>query len=63
MVVPPGRLRVTPGPVEVFVAPPIDVTPYQPEDLLGLMDRVREIIASRFADPRPESDAVPQETR
>jgi 1-acyl-sn-glycerol-3-phosphate acyltransferase len=47
----PGRLRVTPGPVEVFVEPPVDVTPYLPDDHEGLLRRVQETIGRRFDPP------------
>ena len=50
-VVPPGRLRVTPGPVEVFVEPAVDVTPYRPDDYAGLLDVVHASIARHFRDP------------
>jgi len=63
-VVPPGRWRVNPGPIEVYVEPPVDVTPYCPEDSSGLMDTVRETIGRRVEVPRAERDgpAVPQES-
>jgi 1-acyl-sn-glycerol-3-phosphate acyltransferase len=63
-VVPPGRLRVTPGPVEVFIEPPIDVTPYQPGDHAGLLRVVHASIARRFHDPtiEREKQVVPQES-
>jgi len=63
-VVPPGRLRVTPGPVEVFVEPAVDVGPYQPDDYAGLLDVVQASIARRFRDPLLEREerAVPQES-
>lgn len=47
-VLPPRSLRVRPGPVEVFVEPPVDVGPYQPEDHPGLLATVRETIERRF---------------
>jgi 1-acyl-sn-glycerol-3-phosphate acyltransferase len=64
-VLPPGRLRVRPGPVDVFVEPPIDVTPFLPEDHGGLLERVRRAIERRFDDPVPgaEGGVVAHETR
>jgi len=56
-VAPTGSLRVTPGPVEVFVDPPIDVTPYRPDDYRTLMAVVRRSIERRF-----EAPPVPPET-
>jgi 1-acyl-sn-glycerol-3-phosphate acyltransferase len=47
-VLPPGSLRVTPGPVEVWVEPPIDIARYQPRDHEGLRAAVQSIIARRF---------------
>jgi 1-acyl-sn-glycerol-3-phosphate acyltransferase len=63
-VVPPRKLRVTPGPVEVFVEPPVDVTPFQPENHAALMAEVHRIIERRFHDPLPDDHdgAVAQET-
>jgi 1-acyl-sn-glycerol-3-phosphate acyltransferase len=61
---PPGTLRVTPGPVEVFVEPPIDVEPYRPENYNGLLEEVRDVIARHFQEPGAERDdrSVLQET-
>jgi 1-acyl-sn-glycerol-3-phosphate acyltransferase len=47
-VVPPGALRVKPGPVEVYIEPHVDPTPYRPGDHEGLLRTVREAIARRF---------------
>lgn len=43
-VLPPGALRVRPGPVDVRVFPPIDVAPFLPADVDGLRARVRAVI-------------------
>lgn len=61
---PPGSLRVVPGSVEVFVEPPIDVTPFQPDDYNGLSAVVRSAIERRFQDRRPprQGRVRPQET-
>ena len=40
-VMPPGSMRVVPGPVDVRILPPIDVAPFLPDDLAGLMLAVR----------------------
>ena len=63
-VMPKNTLKVTPGPVEVFIEPPIDVTRFQPEDHRGLLAEVHEIIERRFDGCRQEQDtgAVPLET-
>jgi 1-acyl-sn-glycerol-3-phosphate acyltransferase len=50
---PPGSLRVFPGPVEVFVEPPVDATQFQPQDHNGLSAAVRKVIERRFHDARP----------
>ena len=50
---PPGSLRVYPGSVEVFIEPPVDVTPFQPDDHNGLSAAVRGAIERRFHDARP----------
>lgn len=55
-VVPPRSLRVTPGPVDVFIEPPVDVTPFRPEDYDGLLAQVRRTIERRFHDPLPQRD-------
>ncbi len=55
--VPPRRLRVRPGPVDVFVEHAIDVTPFQPEDSAGLLEHVRRVILRRFGD----RESVPAE--
>jgi len=47
---PPGTVRVTPGPVEVFIEPPIEVTRFLPEDHDGLLEEVRRVIERRFSD-------------
>ena len=47
-VVPPRKLRVSPGPVEVYIEPPIDVASFQPENTNGLLALVHETIERRF---------------
>jgi 1-acyl-sn-glycerol-3-phosphate acyltransferase len=63
-VLPPGSLRVMSGPVEVYIEPAIDVTPYLPEDHDGLLVEVQRTIERRFDRPTPDGEgrAVPQET-
>ena len=63
-VVPPRAFRVRPGPVKVFVEPPVDVTPFRPEDYQGLSARVRETIERRFRGARDAArdQALPQES-
>ena len=56
-VMPKNTLKVTPGPVEVFVEPPIDVARFQPEDYAGLLAEVHDVIERRFDGRRQESDA------
>jgi 1-acyl-sn-glycerol-3-phosphate acyltransferase len=56
-VLPPGSLRVTPGPVDVWVEPPIDVARWQPRDHAGLRSAVQSVIARRFG----QSDLVEDE--
>jgi len=41
-VMPPRTLRVSPGPVTVRVLKPVDVTPYLPSDVAGLLEVVYE---------------------
>jgi 1-acyl-sn-glycerol-3-phosphate acyltransferase len=53
-VMPPGSLRVRPGPVYVTVDPPIDVTPFLPDDHAGLLRVVRDVIERRFHEPMPD---------
>jgi 1-acyl-sn-glycerol-3-phosphate acyltransferase len=48
-VMPAGTLRVTPGPVEVFIEPAVDVAPFAPSDYDGLLEKVHGAIARRFA--------------
>jgi 1-acyl-sn-glycerol-3-phosphate acyltransferase len=62
-VMPPRSLRVRPGPVEVFIEPPVDVGPFRPDDHDGLRAAVHRTIGRRFGDPggEPEPSAVPQE--
>jgi 1-acyl-sn-glycerol-3-phosphate acyltransferase len=55
-VVPPGTIRVRPGPVHVFVEPAVDVEPFRPEDQAGLMNLVHRTIARRFDRSRSEAD-------
>jgi 1-acyl-sn-glycerol-3-phosphate acyltransferase len=51
---PPRTIRVRPGPVEVLIHPPVDVTPFRPDDVAGLSGVVREAIASGLRDdPEP----------
>lgn len=59
----PRSWRVRPGPVDVFLEPPVDVRPFQPDDHDGLRGSVRRIIGRHFGDPHSagEPDAVPQE--
>ncbi len=64
-VIRPRTLRVRPGPVRVTFGEPIDVTPYLPDDLAGLMTAVRVAIA-RNLDPvelDPGDLALVTETR
>ena len=64
-VVPTGELRVTPGPVEVYVEPPVDVARFSPQDPKRLLSEVQEIIARRFGSETAtgrDGGAVPQET-
>jgi len=63
-VAPPGTLRVTSGPVEVFVERAIDVTPFLPDDHEGLRDAVQHTIEPYFENrsPRGEGRTVAQET-
>ncbi len=60
-VMPKHTLKVTPGPVEVFVESPIDVTRFQPEDYNGLLAEVHSVIERRFdgLEARPDASAVP----
>jgi len=55
-VMPKNTLRVTPGPVEVFVETPIDVTPYQPGGYNELLAEVHGVIERRFHDGQAEQD-------
>jgi 1-acyl-sn-glycerol-3-phosphate acyltransferase len=50
-VMPPGSLRVRPGPVHVTIEPPIDVAPFQPDDHEGLLRVVRAVIERRIEEP------------
>jgi len=43
-VMPAGIARATPGDVDVFVLPPIEVEPFLPDDLRGLLDTVHRSI-------------------
>jgi len=52
-----NKLTVTPGPVEVFVEPPIDVARFQPDDYNGLLAEVHEIIERRFGGREPDGAA------
>ena len=45
---PPGTMRIRSGEVEVCFAPPVETTPYRPDDLEGLMNRVHAEIAERL---------------
>jgi len=48
-VMPPGGLRVHSGPVRVRFCDPIDVAPYQPKDVQGLLDSVHRTISRALA--------------
>ena len=48
-VLPPGRWRVSPGPVEVRFLPPVDVSAYAPDDYQRLMVHVRNALAEALA--------------
>jgi len=50
-VMPPGTLRVRPGPVYVTIEPPMDVAPFQPDDYEGLLRTVRAVIERRYHEP------------
>lgn len=54
-VIPPRSIRVEPGPVDVRFAAPLDVSPYRPNDIGGLLAAVREIIAAPI-DPAAAGD-------
>jgi 1-acyl-sn-glycerol-3-phosphate acyltransferase len=49
-ILPPGSLRVRPGPVDVSFLEPLAVTPYQPDDYPGLMAAVRARIAEAIGE-------------
>jgi 1-acyl-sn-glycerol-3-phosphate acyltransferase len=59
-VMPPRTLRVRPGPVDVWIEPPIDVAPYQPADHERLLADVHRVIRRRFeaAASAPRTSAV-----
>ncbi len=52
---PAGTLRLSPGPVRVSIAPPVDLKPYLPGDAEGLMARVREAIERQLDAGRPRN--------
>ncbi|NIL99708.1 MAG: 1-acylglycerol-3-phosphate O-acyltransferase [Acidobacteria bacterium] len=48
-VMPPRGLKVRPGPVTVRFCDPIDVEPYRPKDVQGLLDAVHAVISRALA--------------
>jgi len=52
-VMPPGGLRVRPGPVRVRFCDPIDVSPYRPKDAQGLLDATHRAISQALAGATP----------
>lgn len=62
-VMPPGSMRVTPGPVAVSFLPPVDVAPFLPDDLAGLMRTVRapmeDAVGGSPRKPEPVEAGVP----
>lgn len=50
-VIPPRSIRVEPGPVDVRFSSPLDVAPYRPSDVAGLLAAVREKIAAPVGPP------------
>jgi len=63
-VMPPHGLNVRPGPVRVRFCDPVEVAPYQPRDVQGLLNTVHQAIAQALADraPRPLAHS-PERTR
>ena len=59
-ILPPNGLRVRPGPVEVHIDPPVDVTPFLPSDYDGLRHHVQQMIGRHVEPPRvePEDDSL-----
>ena len=49
VVLPPHGMKVRPGAVRVRFCDPIDVTPYQPENVQGLLDAVHAVIAAELS--------------
>ena len=64
-ILPPGSLLLRPGPIRVSFAPPLDVAPFQPDDVNGLMTAVRQAIVERLdpAEIGPPPVAVTAGTR
>jgi 1-acyl-sn-glycerol-3-phosphate acyltransferase len=58
-VLPPGSLRARPGPVEVWVEPPVDVASYLPRDHDGLRAAVQSVFARRFGQAELVLDERP----
>jgi 1-acyl-sn-glycerol-3-phosphate acyltransferase len=55
-ILPPDSWRVRPGPVRVEFLEPIDPTRHGPDDVAGLLERVRTALAARVepvASDRP----------
>lgn len=50
-VLPPGTIRLTPGPVDVRFHPPIELAPFLPDDLEGLMSCVRGLMVAALHEP------------
>lgn len=50
-VMPAHGLNVRPGAVRVRFCDPIDVAPYQPKNVKGLLDAVHAVIAAELGDP------------
>jgi len=48
-VMPPRGLKVRSGPVRVYFCDPIDVAPYQPENVQGLLDTVHAVISAELS--------------
>jgi len=58
-VMPPHGLNVRPGPVRVQFCDPIDVTPYQPKNITGLLDTVHQTIAQVLAEHAAQRTETP----
>jgi len=50
-VLPPGSAWVTPGPVDVRFLPAVEIEPYLPDDVDGLMTCVREKMVAALREP------------